>query len=169
MGGSRGWGGEYWATIPPRRFKKLMKDPELASRFAKEMFHRRLTLEERLDLTRRCLERVHLLRRPEAPLFILSAASEHGEQAQRTYEIRTAYNAMCRDFCDATGNTHFIDIDRLLSPEEFVDSDHYTRTGYFKVAEFVNSFARPAAQGDDGLIDLMPAPAGLAPPHEQAA
>jgi hypothetical protein len=105
------------------------------------MFHRRLSLAERLELTRRCFARVDSLRLPEAPLFILSAASEHGEQAQRTHEIRVAYNAMCRDFCDVTPNTHFIDVDRLLSPDEFVDSDHYTRTGYFKVAEFVNSFA----------------------------
>jgi FkbH-like protein len=139
--GGKEWGGEYWATIPPRRFKRLMKDPDLAARFAKEMFHRRLSLAERLELTRRCFARVDSLRLPEAPLFILSAASEHGEQAQRTHEIRVAYNAMCRDFCDVTPNTHFIDVDRLLSPDEFVDSDHYTRTGYFKVAEFVNSFA----------------------------
>lgn len=144
--GGKEWGGEYWATIPPRRFKKLMKEPDLAARFAKEMYHRRLTLDERLDLTRRCLQRVDGLRRDDAPLFILSAASEHGEQAQRTYETRVAYNAMCRDFCDVTLNTHFIDIDRLLSPEEFVDSDHYTRTGYFKVAEFVNSYAKCPAE-----------------------
>lgn len=139
--GGKEWGGEYWATIPPRRFKRLMKDNSLAARFAKEMFHRRLTLDERLELTRRCFARVDGLRRAEAPLFILSAASEHGEQAQRTQDIRLAYNAMCRDFCEATPNTCFIDVDRLLGPEEFVDSDHYTRTGYFKIAEFVNSFA----------------------------
>lgn len=140
--GGKEWGGEYWATIPPRRFKKLMKEPDLASRFAKEMFHRRLTLDQRLDLTRRCFQRVAGLRRPEAPLFILSAASEHGEQAQRTYETRVAYNAMCRDFCDASAHTHFIDIDTLLLPDEFADSDHYTRTGYFKIAEFVNGYAQ---------------------------
>lgn len=144
--GGKAWGGEYWATIPPRRFKKLMKDPELAARFAKEMYHRRLTLDERLDLTRLCLERVDGLRRPDSPLFILSAVSDHGEQAERTRDIRLSYNAMCRDFCAATPNSHFIDVDRLLAPEEFVDSDHYTRTGYFKIAEFVNSYARTAGQ-----------------------
>ncbi|MFT4014037.1 MAG: hypothetical protein QM682_11660 [Paracoccus sp. (in: a-proteobacteria)] len=143
-GGTK-WGGEYWATIPPRRFKRLMKNPELAARFSKEMFHRRLTLDERLDLTRRCFDRVHGMRRADAPLFVLSAASEHGEQAKRTQEIRRAYNAMCREFCEEALNAHFIDIDRLLQPEEFVDSDHYTRTGYFKVAEFVNSFSAKTA------------------------
>ena len=141
-GGSE-WGGEFWATIPPRRFNKLMKLPELAKRFSKEMYHRRLTLEERLELTRRSLERVDSLRAPQAPLFLLSAVTQHGEQALRTYEIRESYNAMCRNFCRSTSNAHFIDIDQLLAPEDFVDSDHYTRTGYFKIAEFVNSYARP--------------------------
>jgi FkbH-like protein len=140
--GGKEWGGEYWATIPPRRFKKLMKDPDLAARFAKEMFHRRLPLEERIGLTRRGLERVEELRRPASPIFLLSAPCNNGEQAERTRDIREAYNAMCRDFCDTTENAHFIDIDALLSPEEFVDSDHYTRTGYFKIAEFVNTFAK---------------------------
>lgn len=144
--GGKEWGGEFWATIPPRRFKKLMKDPNLAARFAKEMYHRRLSLADRLELTRLCFVRVDGLRRPEAPLFILSAASRHGEQAQRTQDIRVAYNAMCRDFCEATKNAHFIDVDALLQPEEFVDSDHYTRTGYFKIAEFVNSFTQTQAQ-----------------------
>lgn len=139
--GGKTWGGEYWATIPPRRFKRLMKDPDLAARFSKEMYHRRLTLDERLDMTRRCFQRVDGMRNPDAPLFILSVASEHGEQAQRTYDIRTRYNAMSREFCQTATNTHFIDIDRLLTPAEFVDSDHYTRTGYFKIAEFVNSYA----------------------------
>lgn len=144
--GGKEWGGEFWATIPPRRFKRLMKDPNLAARFAKEMYHRRLTLADRLELTRLCFVRVDGLRRPTAPLFILSAASEHGEQAQRTQDMRVAYNAMCRDFCEATKNAHFIDVDALLRPEEFVDSDHYTRTGYFKIAEFVNSFTETQVQ-----------------------
>lgn len=139
--GGGDWGGEYIATIPPRRFKKLMRDPDLAARFAKEMYHRRYSLDERLEMTRRCFARVDELRLQGAPLFILSAVSEHGEQAKRTYEIRKAYNAMCRAFCDSTPNAHFIDIDTLLQPDEFVDSDHYTRTGYFKIADFVNKRA----------------------------
>lgn len=136
--GGTTWGGEYWATIPPRRFKRLMRDPDTASRFAKEMYHRRLPLEERLQLTRAAFQRVHELRKSDTPMFILSAVAEHGDQAKRTLEIRTAYNAMCRAFCAETPNAQFIDIDTLLEPSEFQDSDHYTRTGYFKIADFVN-------------------------------
>ncbi|MTH79001.1 hypothetical protein [Paracoccus aestuariivivens] len=145
-GGSE-WGGEFWATIPPRRFKKLMANPNLATRFSKEMYHRRLPLDARLAMARKSFERVDSLRRPEAPLFILSAVCQHGEQAKRTVEIREGYNATCRDFCKSVPNVHFIDIDRLLAPEDFVDSDHYTRTGYFRIAEFVNNYAKAPVEG----------------------
>ena len=67
--------------------------------------------------------------------------TEHGQQAERTQEMRVAFNAMCRAFCDTHENAHFVDVDKLLDPEEFADSDHYTRTGYFKIADFVNKQA----------------------------
>jgi len=51
---------------------------------------------------------------------------------------------MCASFCADRENAHFVDIDTLLEPEEFADSDHYTRTGYFKIAEFVNNNAKSA-------------------------
>ncbi len=139
------WGGEYWATIPPRRFKRLMKDPDTAMRFAKEMYHRRLPLEERLQMTKAAFKRVHDLRKAETPMFILSVVAEHGEQAKRTIDIRRGYNEMCRAFCAETPNAQFIDIDTLLDPSEFVDSDHYTRTGYFKIADFVNKHLEAVA------------------------
>lgn len=152
--GGKTWGGEYLAIIPPRRFKKLMKDPKTAARFSKEMFHRHLDLSERLELTRKCFERTDSLRRPDAPLFILSAVCDHGDQAKRTRDVRLAYNKACRDFCAATTNAHFIDIDTLLQPEEFVDSDHYTRTGYFKIAQFVNSHAAAPERASAEVIAL---------------
>jgi FkbH-like protein len=147
--GGHEFGGKYWATIPPRRMKKLMEVPDTAMRFAKEMFHRRLPLEERLALTRKALERASSLRNPHAPLFVLGAATVHGQQAERTMSIRLPFNDMCRSFCDATPNAHFVDVDKLLLPEEFADSDHYTRTGYFKIAEFVN-------QRTDEIMALYP-------------
>jgi hypothetical protein len=147
--GGHEFGGKYWATVPPRRMKKLMEDPDTAMRFAKEMFHRRLPLAERIDLTRKALERAASIRNPRAPLFVLGAATQHGQQAERTISIRLPFNEMCRSFCEATPNAHFIDVDSLLLPEEFADSDHYTRTGYFKIAEFVN-------QRTDEIMALYP-------------
>ena len=136
--GGEEFGGKYWGTVPPRRFKKMMKDPDTAIRFAKEMFHRRLPLANRLELTRKSFEHAAAHRDPATPLFILGAATVYGQQAERTQDMRQDFNTMCRSFCAATPNAIFVDVDTLLEPEEFADSDHYTRTGYFKIADFVN-------------------------------
>ena len=152
--GGADFGGKYWATIPPARMKRLMSSADTATRFAKEMHHRRLPLEARLDLTRRAYARAAEVRRPDAPLFILGAGTIYGEQAARTIDILRPFNAMCRAFCAATPNAHFIDIDSLLQQEDFVDSIHYTRTGYFKIAQFLNQrtdeivAARPKAAAE---------------------
>ena len=143
--GGKEFGGKYWGTVPPRRLKGLMKDPDLALRFAKEMFHRRLPLSERLAMTYRAFHHAYGKKRPGVPLFILLAATEHGEQAKRTREIRLEFNAMCREFCSANPEALVVDVDALLEPDEFADSDHYTRTGYFKIAEFVNKHVAATA------------------------
>ena len=137
--GGTAFGGKFWGTVPPRRLKRLMKDPDHAIRFAKQMFHRRLPLEERLELTRLSFAHAYRLKRPEVPLFILGAAMEHGDQAKRTKDMRADFNAMCKGFCEENPGAIFIDVDQLLDPDEFADSDHYTRTGYFKIAQFVNT------------------------------
>lgn len=136
--GGTEFGGKYWGTVPPRRLKQLMKDPDLALRFAKEMHHRRIPLTERLEMTRASFAHAYSLKRQGVPLFLLSAATEHGEQAKRTREIRIEFNQMCQDFCASHPEAVLVEVDKLLDPEEFADSDHYTRTGYFKIAEFVN-------------------------------
>lgn len=140
FGGTK-FGGEYWATMPPRRLKAIMKDPDNAIRFAKEMNLRRLPREERLELTRQCFAYAYQHKKPGAPLFILGATCDHGQQAERSRERRLAFNEMCRDFCDTHAEALFINVDILLNPDEFADSDHFTRTGYFKVAEFINKNA----------------------------
>lgn len=136
--GGEKFGGEFWVNVPIRTLKKIMRDPDFALWFAKAMHLRRLPREERLDLVRQCFEHAYALKRPETPLFILGAAEKYGQQAERTRELRIPYNDMCRAFCDGHENAVFIDVDALLDKDEFADSDHYTRTGYFKIAEFVN-------------------------------
>ena len=154
--GGKEFGGKYWGTVPPRRLKQLMKDPETALRFAKEMHHRRLPIEDRLDLTYRAFQFAYSKKTDGVPMFILSAASEHGEQAKRTRPIRLAFNDMCKKFCSLNPEAVFVDVDRLLNPDEFADSDHYTRTGYFKIAEFVNR-QTDEVRGSMGAADCTPA------------
>ena len=137
--GGDDFGGKYWGTVPPRRMKQLMKDPDHATRFAKQMFHRRLSYEERLAMTERCFLHAYELKKPSSGLFLLGATCDHGQQAKRSRQMRLAFNQMCRGFCERRPDAVFIDVDALLEADEFADSDHFTRTGYFKIAEFVNN------------------------------
>ena len=139
--GGKAFGGEFWGTVPPARLKALMRKPEIALPFAKQMFHRRLSVEDRLDQVRQCFEHANRLRKPETPLFIIGANSDFGPQAERNPEVRRAFNAMCKSFCEATPGTILISPNELLDEDDIVDSDHYTRTGYFKIADFVNTQA----------------------------
>lgn len=139
--GHAGAAGQYLGQLPRRRFKKLVMDPDHAQVMARELYLCRHDLPARIGLTRQALERAHSLKRADAQLFVLGATSAHGQQAERTREMRVAFNAMCREFCAARPDAIFIDLDTLLPAEDFVDSDHYTRKGYFRIADFINSTA----------------------------
>lgn len=135
--GGAEFGGAYWGTIPQGRMRALMQDPQTAIRFAKSMHHRRLPLEHRLSLTRRSLTHADTLRREDSALFVLGAGTTVGDRAQNTLEVRTGYNDMARDFCTSRPGAHFVDMDALLAPCDFVDSDRYTRTGHTRIADFI--------------------------------
>ena len=136
----------YLATLPPKRLGTLVRNPEIAMRMLRTLHHLRLEDEAHLNMIRQCFERARSLMRPEASLFILGCSATFGPQAERTADKRVAYNAMCRSFCDSHPNTHFIDVDQLVPREEFVDSDHYTRKGYFVLADFINSHVQDMAR-----------------------
>lgn len=78
--------------------------------------------------------------KPDAQVFVLTAATKTGMQAERTGEMRAAYNAMCKAFCAGHAQAHLVDLDEVLLEEDFQDSDHYTRAGYFKIAKCVNDY-----------------------------
>lgn len=136
----------YLVTLPPKRLSALTSNPKMAIRMLKTLRHLRLTETQRLDLVRKCFQRVHAMKRPDALMFVLGAGTRFGAQAERTAESRKAYNAMCHEFCNAHAGSVFIDVDRLVPEAEFFDSDHYTRNGYFRLAEFINSYALPLAE-----------------------
>jgi hypothetical protein len=96
-------------------------------------------------MTERAFGHAWRLKRPEAPLFILGAATRHGQQAQRTLtpaRLQRHVPCLLRPARGRGVRGHR----RALEPGEFADSDHYTRTGYFKIAQFVN--ARAARPGE---------------------
>jgi FkbH-like protein len=149
--GGPDFGGNYWGTIPPGRIRAILKDPHMAMRFVKSMHHRRLPLEHRLSLTRRSLAHADSLRRPDSSLFVLGIGTSCGERAQNTIEARQGYNDMARDFCAKRQGAHFVDLEEILDPGDFVDSDHYTRIGYHRIACFINETV--SARSLDALPD----------------
>ncbi|MTH63336.1 hypothetical protein [Paracoccus shanxieyensis] len=128
----------YLVTIPPKRLSALTQNPRISIRLLRTLRHLRLDMQQRLDLVQAAFERVYGLKRPDATLFILGV-SVHGDIAARTQEERQAYNQMCRSFASERPGVEFIDIDATVPQAEFVDSDHYTRTGYFRIAERINA------------------------------
>ena len=130
---------KYYYTAPIRTFKKLMRDHDKAMWYAKTMHLLRLEFEDRLELCRQCYQHAYDLKSPDSTLFLLSATTEYGQQAVRSYDKRAAFNEMTKAFCEGKDDVLFVDTNTLLAEEDFVDSDHYSRTGYFKVAEFINN------------------------------
>lgn len=147
FGGKR-WGGEFLLKIPPRTLRKIVKSDD-ALWFAKNFFHRPISMEQSLNLTRRSLDKAARLAHSDARIFVLSAATKAGKQAERTGEIRSGYNAVCAAFCASWPNAQLVDLDLLLDDGDFQDSDHYTRAGYYKIAKFVN----------DSVAEALPVPA----------
>ena len=137
----------YLLTLPPKRLTGLVRHPKTAIRMLSHLHHLDLDDAQRLNLVRRSFEKAVDLMRPDATLFILGVAERFGEQAARTSEARVIYNAMCRKFCEAHTRAIFVDVEKLIPQDEFVDSDHYTRKGYYKIADFINSHNLPATAG----------------------
>ena len=139
--GGKDFGGRYHASIPPRRMNAILSSRESAMRFIKRMFSRKLSLEDMVERTQQSLELAYQKTNPDGLLFLLSAATKTGEKAARSLDKRHAFNEMVKAFCHAHTNAIYVDLDEIIPTEDFDDSDHYTRTGYFKIAEFVNSVA----------------------------
>ena len=134
-------GGRYWGSIPNARFGAMMKDHRTAKRFVKTMLHRDPPLDRRIDLTRRALAKACAGLRRDAHCVVIGISEGASVKGPHTLPIRRAFNQMCHEFCLERPNASFVDIDRILEPDEIVDGDHYTRIGYFKIAEFINSVA----------------------------
>ena len=143
---SQGEVDRYLTTLPPKRLTGLVRNPQMAIRMLRTLHHLRLDEESHLALVRRCFEKAAMAMRPDATLFILGTSDSFGPQAERSGPQRAAYNRMCREFCNAHDRAYFIDVDAMIPREEFVDSDHYTRKGYFRIASFINEHVVPLAK-----------------------
>ncbi|WP_134681867.1 HAD family hydrolase [Paracoccus ravus] len=128
----------YLVTIPPKRLAALTRDPRMSVRMLRHLHHLRLPAERRATLLRSAFERIAGMRREGCRIFVLGA-SRRGELAERTLPDRMVYNTMCRDFCATHADAAFLDLDEIIPAAECVDSDHYTREGYFRIAAQINA------------------------------
>ncbi|PRY21911.1 FkbH-like protein [Aliiruegeria haliotis] len=135
--GGEKWGGEYLLKVPPRTLRKYMRSEE-ALWFAKAFYHRPMAVTKAASLVYKSFLRAAALSGPESRIFVITAVTKTGPQAERTRETRSVYNRICADFCAKEPKAQLVDLDHILPLDDIQDSDHYTRAGYFRIAKFVN-------------------------------
>ncbi|WP_068112526.1 hypothetical protein [Tropicimonas marinistellae] len=146
--GGAEFGGRHLMHVPAQAMRTILAG-ENAAWFAKNFYYRRYTLEEKLTLIRKAYDRVLSLVRPRTPV-ILIGASEVGARADRSLEIRQGFNALGREYASERAQVVLADPAEIMAPEDVVDADHFTRIGYFKLAQFIND---AAAQGQGTPAD----------------
>jgi len=51
---------------------------------------------------------------------------------------RVAFNKMCRDYCASHADQFtFVDFDTIVPPKYLIDGMHFSRQGYFEIAQFI--------------------------------
>lgn len=136
----------YLITVPPKRLGGLIRDPKTVLRMLRLIRHLKLDTQQKLLLIRKSFEHAYQAKRENSRVFILGVSSVFGDKAEKTKNTRLAFNDMCAEFCAQYSDAEFIDIDAVVPKDEFFDSDHYTRTGYFKIASYINSFSHPVLE-----------------------
>jgi FkbH-like protein len=99
-----------------------------------------LDSDQKFSLLRQSLELVDALSAKAKHKFLLGANTRNveGSEARVNLELLSRYNDECRRFCAATANWHFVSIDDVVAAEKLLDDRHYTRMGYFDIAQHIN-------------------------------
>ncbi len=135
--GGREFGGEHLIHLPPQALKAILAGPR-SILFAKRFFHRNYSLDDKSALIKRALERVRDTKKPGAAAYLISAGTLNPETA-RSMPFREPYNELCRAFCQENPEFTYLDVDRLIDAQHHVDAQHFSRLGYFAMAEFIQS------------------------------
>ncbi|SNS28687.1 hypothetical protein [Tropicimonas sediminicola] len=153
--GGTEFGGRHLVHVPAQAMRTVLAGPN-AAWFAKNFYYRRYGLEEKLALVRQACERVLSQVRPGTPV-VLIAASEAGERSERSLPVRQAFNALCREVATSWESAVLADPAEIMAPEDVVDADHFTRIGYFKLAQFINETAAAFSGSDQTVKDVRDA------------
>jgi FkbH-like protein len=57
-------------------------------------------------------------------------------------DLRTLYNRAMREYAARTGQFQFVDVDQVVPAAEIIDGTHYTRMGYFKMAQSIGALLK---------------------------
>lgn len=140
--GGEGFGGTHLVHTPAQALRAVMKS-DRAIWFAKTFYHRPYTLEERIELIHRAYRRMLDLARPEARVVLMDA-QERGVDNPRQLGIRRAFNALNARMEAEDARVVRLPVDEVVAAEDAVDPDHFTRTGYFRIARFVTALQESA-------------------------
>jgi FkbH-like protein len=70
-------------------------------------------------------------------VFVMGIYSQSGVGGNREAR-RVAFNKMCRDYCARhAGRFTFVDFDTIVPSEYLIDGMHFSRQGYFEIAQFI--------------------------------
>lgn len=87
-----------------------------------------------------------------AGTFVVLGANTREEKCKISPEelnLRRIHNEVVKDFCETRPYWHYGSIDDIVSSEKLVDDRHFTRIGYYDIAEFVNKKIAMRAQESD--------------------
>jgi hypothetical protein len=120
-----------------------------------------LSRQQRGDLLKTSLEFIDASSTGAKHKFLLGANTrEVAGFARNGYEPEH-YNAICEAFCRSNANWHFVSIDEVVSADKLVDDRHYTRVGYFDIANYINDKVRTAESVEVAKDVAPPADVGL--------
>lgn len=109
--------------------------------FLKGVNYYALSAEQTAALLNKCLNYIDASASKAKYKFLLGANTRDvdGKLSRENYELLTRYNEICQKFCADNGDWHFVSINDVVAKEKLLDDRHYTRTGYFDIANYINA------------------------------
>jgi hypothetical protein len=110
-------------------FKRTFQEVELRKR-------------QRLRLITNALDRIGSIVPGGSRVFVLGCFTQ-GELNYKQVKRRNVYNEMSRAYCrEHPARFRYVDVDALLSKEILIDKVHFSREGYFRLAQHILASAR---------------------------
>jgi FkbH-like protein len=108
---------------------------------------------EKIQLIEKCFTAVGE-RSSQGKVFVLGcstlgASNNRGAKVRR----RAAFNEACRSYCEGHSSFFFVDLDAVIPPEAVVGNGHFSRTGYFTLAQHILRRAT-ALSSETSLLEM---------------